>query len=325
MAYKGQNYGAVSNYPSANAANATKKSTFSSICLCGNCLVAVPNDKWYAVENFGKFEKVLGPGLSWIGLDLCGCCFSFRSISRRVEQNICVVETKTKDNVFVTVHVAIQQSVIPEHVEDAIYKLSSVDGQIDSYVADVVRSHVPKMMLDEVFENKDAISDAVMQQLAPSMKDYGFVIHKALVTELTPSQEVSSAMNEITRQSRLRDAEVMRAEAEKIKVIKAAEASAESSRLQGEGIAAQRSAIVEGLKTSITSGTDEVLTGDKISELLLISQYFETLRDIGANSKASAIFIPHSPAGISDIAGQLRGGILQAAAATGAPLQATMT
>lgn len=118
----------------------------------------------------------------------------------------------------------------------------------------------------------------------------------------------------------------MRAEAEKIKVIKAAEANAESARLQGEGIANQRSAIVEGLKTSITSGTDEVLTGDKISELLLISQYFETLRDIGANSKASAIFIPHSPAqGISDIAGQLRGGILQAAAATGAPLQATMT
>jgi len=323
IAAKGQNYGSISNYP--KSADAKKKGPLSSLCLCGNCLVAVPQDRWYVVESFGKFEKVLGPGLSWIGLDLCGCCFEFRSISSRVEQNICVVETKTKDNVFVTVHVAIQQSVIPEHVEEAIYKLSSVDSQIDSYVADVVRSQVPKMMLDEAFDNKDAISDAVMRELAVNMKDYGFVIHKALVTELTPSPEVASAMNEITRQSRLRDAEVMRAEAEKIKVVKAAEAAAESARLQGEGIANQRSAIVNGLRSSITAGTDEVLTSDKISELLLMTQYFETLRDIGANSESSAIFIPQSPAaGIADIAGQLRSGILQAGIAQGAPLQAHM-
>lgn len=321
---KGQNYGSFLNYNTKDV-DAKKKSPLSSLCLCGNCMVAVPNDRWYAVESFGKFEKVIGPGLAWLGFDLCGCCFQFRSISSRVEQNTCIVETKTKDNVFVTVHVAIQQSVIPEHVEEAIYKLSNVDAQIDSYVADVVRSHVPKMMLDEAFEHKDSISDAVMLQLATHMKDYGFVIHKALVTELTPSPEVASAMNEITRQGRLRDAEVMRAEAEKIKVVKAAEAASESARLQGEGIAKQRSAIVEGLRSSITSGTGEVLTTERISELLLISQYFETLRDIGANSKAQAVFIPQSPAqGIADIAGQLRSGLLQASAAQGAPLQARM-
>merc|ERR1719409_2115489 len=164
-----------------------------------------------------------------------------------------------------------------------------------------------------------------MQELTLHMKDYGFVIHKALVTELTLSPDVANATNEISRQKRLRDAEVMRAEAEKIKVVKAAEASAESARLQGEGIAKQRSAIVEGLRASITAGTDEVLTSHKISELLLISQYFETLRDIGANSKAQAIFIPQSPAqGIADIAGQVRGGLLQAAAAQSAPLQSHM-
>jgi len=309
---KGQGYGSI---PSPKAADTRKMSTLGSLLMCGNCMVAVPQDKYYVVEHFGKFQEVLGPGLSCVGLDLCGCCFQFRSISSRVEQNMCIVETKTKDNVFVTVHVAIQQSVVPERVHDAIYKLSCVDAQIDSYVADVVRSHVPKMMLDDAFENKDAISDAVMQQLAVHMKDYGFVIHKALVTELTPSKEVASAMNEITRQSRLRDAEIMRAEAEKIKVVKAAEASAESARLQGEGIANQRSAIVDGLRSSITAGTDETLTSDKISELLLMTQYFETMRDIGANSKATAIFIPQSPGqGIADIAGQLRGGILQAAA-----------
>jgi len=321
MHSKTYGYGSFDSFP--KSADARQVGPLRSLLLCGNCLVAVPQDRYYAVESFGKFQKVLGPGLACVGLDLCGCCFQFRSISNRVEQNITVVETKTKDNVFVTVHIAIQQSVIPDHVQEAIYKLSSVDAQIDSYVADVVRSHVPKMDLDEVFENKDAISNAVMQQLSANMKDYGFVIHKALVTELRPSVDVANAMNEISRQRRLMEAEKMRAEGEKIKVVTAATAAAESARLQGEGIANQRSAIVDGLRQSITAGTEEKLTSDKISELLLISQYFETLRDIGANSKTNAVFVPQSPAqGIADIAGQIRGGILQAAAV--APKQAQM-
>jgi len=243
-------------------------------------------------------------------------CIQLRSISTRIEQNDCAVETKTKDNVFVTVRVSIQQSVIPEHAKEAIYKLSNVDAQIDSYVADVVRSQVPKMTLDEVFVEKDSISDAIKHELDVHMKDYGFRIHKTLVTDVRPSKEVMQAMDEINRQKRLRDAEQMRAEAEKIKVVTAAEAAAESAKLQGVGIAQQRNAIVEGLRSSVTEGTGEVLTTEKISELLLITQYFETLRDIGANSKAQAIFIPQSPGqAITDIASQVRNGVLQASAA----------
>mmetsp|Transcript_10793 Transcript_10793/g.17098 ORF Transcript_10793/g.17098 Transcript_10793/m.17098 type:complete len:313 (-) Transcript_10793:17-955(-) len=283
-------------------------------CLpCSNCFVAVPQDRWIAVESFGNFQDIKEPGLAWTGWDCCGMCIQLRSISTRIEQNDCAVETKTKDNVFVTVKVSIQQSVIAGHAKEAIYKLSNVDAQIDSYVADVVRSQVPKMTLDEVFVEKDSISDAIKSELDVHMKDYGFRIHKTLVTDVRPSKEVMQAMDEINRQKRLRDAEQMRAEAEKIKVVTAAEAAAESAKLQGVGIAQQRNAIIEGLRTSVTEGTGEVLTTEKISELLLITQYFETLRDIGANSKAQAIFIPQSPGqAIGDIAAQIRNGVLQA-------------
>merc|ERR1712187_198230 len=146
---------------------------------------------------------------------------------------------KTKDNVFVNVLVAVQQSVIPDSAELAIYKLSNVEAQIDSYVSDVVRSQVPKLTLDEAFEKKDDISDAVQQQLHKNMA-YGFEIHKALVTELQPDAEVAQSMNEINRQKRLRDAALMAAEAEKIKVVKQAEAAADAQHLQGQGIARQR-------------------------------------------------------------------------------------
>lgn len=279
-----------------------------------NCCVTVPQDKWYAVEKFGKYSNIIGPGLSCVGVDCCGACISFRSVTSRVEQNICQVRTKTKDNVFVNVIVAVQQSVIPDCAQDAMYKLSNVHAQIDSYVSDVVRSQVPKMNLDEAFEKKDDISNACQEQLQNNMKTYGFEIHKALVTELQPDADVANSMNEINKQRRLRDASVMAAEAEKIKVVKQAEAQADAQALQGQGIARQRAAIIEGLKDSITAGTGEQLTSDKVSELLLITQYFETLRDVAAQSKAQTVFIPAGVGGVSDIAGQIRNGVLQASA-----------
>merc|ERR1712151_94944 len=176
-------------------------------------------------------------------------------------------------------------------------------AQIDSYVADVVRSQVPSMTLDEAFEKKDDVSDAIQKKLLQEMSSYGFQIHKARVTELTPDASVQQSMNEINKQKRLRDASIMAAEAEKIKVVKAAEASADAAQLQGEGIARQRRAIIEGLRDSITHGTKETLSTEKVSELLLVTQYFETLRDIAATSKAQTVFIPHSASAVADVAG----------------------
>jgi regulator of protease activity HflC (stomatin/prohibitin superfamily) len=274
--------------------------------------VTVPQDKIYAVEWFGSFSKVIGSGLHFVGADCAGCCITFRSITKRVEQNDVFVQTKTKDNVFVLVKVSVQQQVIPDQAESAIYKLANVGAQIDSYVSDVVRSQVPQMNLDDAFENKDHISQAVAQTLTQSMHEYGFQIIKALVTELKPSQDVMNSMNEINKQKRLRDAALMASEAEKIRVVKKAEAECESARLQGEGIAKQREAIVDGLKRSVTSGTDERLSSEKVSELLLVTQYFETLRDIAATSKAQTVFLPHSAGAVGDVASQIRNGILQA-------------
>merc|ERR1712228_357648 len=208
--------------------------------------------------------------------------------------------------------VAVQQSVVPDAVEKAIYKLSNVDAQIDSYVSDVVRSELPKMTLDEAFEKKDDISNACQERLCKNMASYGFQILKALVTELQPDADVANSMNEINKQKRLRDAALMAAEAEKIKLVKQAEAAADAQALQGQGVARQRAAIIEGLRNSITHGTGEVLSSEKVSELLLVTQYFETLRDIGAQSKAQTVFIPSGPGGVKDIASQIRDGVLQA-------------
>jgi len=309
------NYGALNSMGKHHKAGTQQR--IHGMCPCTNCLVSVDQDRFVAVERFGKFDKIIGPGLSCLGCDLCGICIGLRSITRRVDQNECKIETKTKDNVFLVVHVAVQQSVIADRAESAFYRLADVDAQIDSYVADVVRSYVPKMTLDEAFENKDSISLAIQEQLCKHMTDYGFTIHSALVTEVRPFQEVVNSMNEINKQKRLRDAAVMAAEAEKIRIVVKAEADAEGARLQGVGIAEQRSAIVDGLKASIAGGeTDAKLTNDRVCELLLITQYFETLKEIGATNRSQAVFIPHSSSNAGmDIASRIRDGMMQGAAA----------
>eukprot|EP00927_Polykrikos_kofoidii_P025740 TRINITY_DN23066_c0_g1_i1.p1 TRINITY_DN23066_c0_g1~~TRINITY_DN23066_c0_g1_i1.p1 ORF type:complete len:318 (-),score=59.14 TRINITY_DN23066_c0_g1_i1:246-1199(-) len=288
-----------------------------------NCCVAVPQDQFYAVEEFGSFSRILEPGFHWVGCDVGAVCIQLRTISRRVEQNVCVVETKTKDNVFVLVKVVIQQAVIPNRAQDALYRLASVDAQIDAYVSDIVRSHVPNMTLDEAFEMKDSIGNAATKNLKQHMTDFGFEIRNALVTEVKPSQDVMDAMNEINRQKRLRDAASLRAEGEKILVVKAAEAQRDASQLQGEGIAMQRAAIVKGLRANMAGQNGEKITSAKISEVLLISQYFETLKEIGGQPKTNAVFVPHSASGLQDSAQQIRNGVLTAS--VGAPPQAAMT
>jgi len=220
-------------------------------------------------------------------------------------------ETKTKDNVFVKVNVAVQVEVVAEKAYEAIYRLTNPSGQIDSYVSDVVRGQVPAMKLDHLFESKDEIAQAVKERLAKSMGEYGYLIHQVLVTDLRPDEKVRSAMNEIDANRRLRVAAGEKAEADKVLKIKAAEADAESKFLQGQGVARQRTAIVEGLKHAV--GGDAPMDQKTVQELLLITQYFDTLERL-AQGQNTTVFMPHTVGNLASIADDIRNGTMQAQA-----------
>lgn len=273
--------------------------------------MCVPQDQLAVYEKCGKFNGRLTPGMSCLGLDVCGQCITTRAVSSRVMENTIKCETKTRDNVFIKIDVAIQQQPKEDTVEDSIYRLRNPLAQIDSYVQDVVRAHVPKMELDEVFANKDAIAQAVTEKIRDKMESFGWKILQALVTGVDPDQGVKNAMNAVEAANRDRTAAQTRAEANKFVLVKAAEAEAESKALQGQGIARQRAAIVQGLKDSIGQSGEE-LDPAKVSELLLITQYFDTLEKM-ASSRGQVIFVPHSE-GSGDMASNMRDGILQAQA-----------
>jgi regulator of protease activity HflC (stomatin/prohibitin superfamily) len=263
------------------------------------------------IQSFGKFVRVASPGLNTklpIVESVAG------RINLRVQQLPVRVETKTEDNVFVHLVVAVQFHVLATKVYEAFYKLSDADEQIKQFVLDVVRARVPRVKLDELFEKKDEIADAVKSELSHVMEDFGYVIMKALVTDIEPDHKVKEAMNEINAAQRMRVAAMEKGEAERILRVKAAEAEAQSKALQGKGIADQRKAIVEGLRESVDTFQKSVpgATAHDVMSLVLMTQYFDTLKELGTSSRATTILLPHSPGSLTDLTEQIRTAMITA-------------
>lgn len=263
------------------------------------------------VERFGKFSRTAHAGLN---LKIPFIEWVTGIISLRVQQLDVLIETKTKDNVFVKITVSVQYHVVADNIYDAFYRLTDPRRQIESFVFDVIRAEVPKMVLDDVFEKKDNIAIAVKNELSGLMSDFGYDILKALVTNIDPDEKVKIAMNEINEQQRLRMAAQEKGEAEKILRVKNAEAEAESMKLQGLGIANQRKAIIDGLKNSIEEFKQSItgVSAIEVMSLVLMAQYYDTLKEIGARNKSSTILMPHSPSFLKDMAAQFRESIITA-------------
>ncbi|KAL1327684.1 hypothetical protein HN51_037698 [Arachis hypogaea] len=262
-------------------------------------------------EVFGKFDDVLEPGCHFVPWCLGNQVAGYLSL--RVQQLDVRCETKTKDNVFVTVVASIQYRALAEGAVDAFYKLSNTRAQIQAYVFDVIRASVPKMELDASFEQKNEIAKAVEEELEKAMCAYGYEIVQTLIVDIEPDEHVKRAMNEINAAARLRVAANEKAEAEKILQIKRAEGEAESKYLAGLGIARQRQAIVDGLRDSVLAFSENVpgTTSKDVMDMVLVTQYFDTLKEIGASSKSNSVFVPHGPGAVKDISSQIREGLLQ--------------
>jgi len=263
------------------------------------------------ITRFGKFLRVADAGLNW---KMPYFDTVAGMVSLRVNQITLTMETKTKDNVFVTIPISVQNRVRPEKVYDAFYKLSDPVAQIKSYVEQVILGHVPGMTLDEVFASQSSIAAAVKQELDADMATFGYEIVNVLVTDIVPDAKVKSAMNDINAAQREQVAANARGEAEKILVVKKAEAEAESKALQGQGIANQRKAIIEGLQVSIEQ-FQKVVDGASsrdVMQLVLVTQYFDTLKSIGESDKTNTLFLSHSPAAVKEVADQILDSMLVA-------------
>ena len=280
---------------------------FSFLIILGiliSMLYVVRQQSVAIVERFGRYQKIATSGIHMrlpFGIDKIAA-----RIQLRLLQSEIVVETKTKDNVFVMMNVATQYRVNEQNVTDAYYKLMRPEAQIKSYIEDALRSSVPKLTLDELFEKKDEIDLEVQHQVAEEMTTYGYIIVKTLITKVEPDAEVKQSMNEINAAQRKRVAAQELAEADKIKIVTAAEAEAEKDRLHGVGIAQQRKAIVDGLAESIAElkEANVGMSEEQIMSILLTNQYLDTLNTFAAKGNQT-LFLPNNPNGVDDIRTQI--------------------
>lgn len=274
------------------------------LSVIASTLYVVRQQSVAIIERFGKYQLTAGSGIHVrmpFGIDKIAA-----RVQLRLLQSEIVIETKTKDNVFVTLNVATQYRVNEQNVTDAYYKLMKPEAQIKSYIEDALRSSVPKLTLDELFEKKDEIALEVQHQVAEEMSTYGYIIVKTLITKVEPDAEVKQSMNEINAAQRKRVAAQELANADKIKIVTAAEAEAEKDRLHGVGIAQQRKAIVDGLAESIQELKDANvgMTEEQIMSILLTNQYLDTLNTFAVKGNQT-IFLPNNPEGVEDIRTQI--------------------
>lgn len=253
-------------------------------------------------ERLGKFRSVLRPGFHLVipFIDRVSAPISLRIVQLDIK-----VDTKTEDNVFVKVPVAVQYQVSPENVREAFYKLEEPETQIESYVFDIVRAEVPRKTLDDLFLSKDDISEAVQISLQKVMDEYGFIIRRSLITDITPDAKVEAAMNSINAAKRNKEAAAHEAEAARIKLVAAAKAEAESKRLQGEGTANQRKAIAQGIADSVRILREAGVSEKEANAILLATQFFDMQQSLGQHSKNTTIFLPASATAGNQILAEL--------------------
>lgn len=285
--------------------------TILGLFLIYNTFYIVRQRTGVVIERFGKFQRVARSG---IHLKIPLVDQKVTTLNMRVMELPVEVETKTKDDVFVRMIISVQYYIVDtgEGIKDAYYKLDHPGRQIQSYVFDSIRSEVPRMELDDVFSEKDKIALAVQSELSDTMRQFGYDIIKALVTDIDPDAKVKHSMNEINAAKRMKEAAKEYAAAEKIKVVAAAEAEAESKKLQGEGIANQRIAIANGMKESVEevrTAMDAGVSSREVMNMLFLTQHYDTISRLG-ESGVNTLFIPYSPDSVGDLQMQIQSSIL---------------
>jgi regulator of protease activity HflC (stomatin/prohibitin superfamily) len=272
-------------------------------------LFMVKQQTAYIIERFGKFSSIRSAGLQFKipFIDRIAA-----RLSLRIQQLDVVVETKTKDDVFVHLKISVQYQILRDKVYDAFYRLQNPHEQLTAYIFDLVRAEIPKMILDDVFEKKDDIAFAVKRDLKEAMLDYGYDIVKALVTDIDPDGSVKEAMNRINAAEREKVAAQHEGDAQRILIVERAKAEAESKRLQGKGIADQRREIAKGLEESVDTLNKAGINPQEASALIVITQHYDTLQSIGSDSSSNLILLPNNPTAASNMLNDMTASLLAA-------------
>jgi regulator of protease activity HflC (stomatin/prohibitin superfamily) len=210
-----------------------------------------------------------------------------------------------------------QNAIVPMPSTDtnaiyqAVYKTRNPTGQMIQFIEAYFRGISCNYTMNDLFISKNNFSDELTSILNREMHPYGYIIFKALITDIDPPVGVKKAMNLVSESVNKREAIINNAEAEKSAKILRAEADSEVRRLEGEGLAKQRQALVEGLKQSVTGvcGDSVHMDPQQLTSTIVAMQYIDMIDRVGAQGKHTFIF-SSAPNAAKTIEEQVRMAIL---------------
>jgi len=274
---------------------------FMALLLLNSSIFTIHTQEAGIVERFGKFVRIAQPGLNFKTPFVE--TLVYREDLAMQLMDVSVV-SKTKDDSTVTIPVRVQYYVLPEKVMEAYYKLDDPARQIQAHVENVILSFIPTLSLDETYQQEGKIAEKIKDALTQVMSAFGYAIENALVTKIIPDDAVVRAMNDINAARRDKIANEAKGESQKILKVKEAEAECEAKILSGKGVAGQRQAIIEGFKESVEDFKQATgMTAEEVTRMLLMTQYFDMMKEIGANS--NTIMTNSNPGSINDFLDQM--------------------
>lgn len=272
----------------------------------GCCCMCVESGSVGVVQSFGKYSGYTEPGFS----SFCIPLHSIQSVSVAVKQMECITTCKTKDNVTLSIKTAVQFKIDKTRIRQAVFEVENPESQIIAAVDNVVRSGVPSLELDDVYSNKDSLRLTIIQDVTKKMDSFGYLIMNALVTDIAPDRQVLMSMNQINASARLREAAIEQGEAQKVLLVKSAEAESDARFLSGQGQARMRVAMATGFKESMEAMSSGGLSPQEAMQMMVTTQYLDALNDFSKNPTKTAIMVPVS--GPKDLESQMRDGMLTA-------------
>ncbi|MEE0940898.1 MAG: SPFH domain-containing protein [Bifidobacteriaceae bacterium] len=259
----------------------------------------VPQQNAYVIERLGKYQTI---SLAGLHMRIPFVDRIAGKMSLRVSQLDIRLETKTLDNVFVTVVASTQFRIDPGNVATAYYELQNPAAQLRSYVEDALRSAIPMLTLDDAFARKDNVALEVQNTVGNEMHRFGFNVVKTLITTIDPSKQVKEAMDSINAAQRNKEATRQKAEANRIAIEMQAQADAEKTRLQGEGQANYRREIANGIVDQIKSLQAAGMSVDEVNQVVMFNQYLDVMRSLSESANGKTVVLPAAtPSGFSNI------------------------
>lgn len=259
------------------------------------------------------------------------------------------VETRTKDNVLVTLKLAIFAKIAQNAAElpnplpvtdkplelkdntqlmerirrdgpaqmdtnliyQAYYRLNDPVQQILAHVEQYFRFHGMEYTFDELYSARENMTHNLINDLNEKMNQYGYIIRNILVKDIVPPADVVNAMNNVLASAKERLAQTNRAEADKVTKILAAEAEAKTRELEGAGIAAARARIVEGLQRSVEEFRKAMPETDpqQLLTTVLITQYLDVLKEASLHTNNTFV-LTSNPTQVTTVENQLREALL---------------